>query len=84
MVGLWHDRNYDSVVPPEVPEDAIADPAFIVTTQVNYCAAAYPTVPESSPDAIVFSILAGVLRNTFLHPMIREKGGAYGLSLIHI
>ena len=78
VVGLWHDRSYDSVVPPEVPEDAIADPAFIVTTQVNYCAAAYPTVPESSPDAIVFSILAGVLRNTFLHPMIREKGGAYG------
>jgi Zn-dependent M16 (insulinase) family peptidase len=55
-----------------------ADRAFVVTTQVNYCASAYPTVPESDDDAASLSILAGVLRNNFLHSEIREKGGAYG------
>ncbi len=54
------------------------DQAFVVTTQVNYCASAFPTVPESEDDAAALSILGGVLRNNFLHSEIREKGGAYG------
>ncbi len=54
------------------------DKAFVVTTQVNYCASAYATVPENDEDAASLSILAGVMRNNFLHSEIREKGGAYG------
>lgn len=54
------------------------DTAFVATTQVNYCAAAYATVAEDHPDSAPLSILGGVLRNNFLHSEIREKGGAYG------
>lgn len=54
------------------------DRAFVVTTQVNYCASAYRAVPETHDDAAALSVLAGVLRNNFLHSEIREKGGAYG------
>ena len=54
------------------------DMAFVVTSQVNYCAAAFPTVPEAHEDSSALSILGGVLRNNFLHTEIREKGGAYG------
>ncbi len=58
--------------------DNPGDRAFVVTTQVNYCATAYPTIPESNEDAAALSVLAGVLRNNFLHSELREKGGAYG------
>ena len=58
--------------------DNPGDRAFVVTTQVNYCATAYPTIPESNEDAAALSVLAGVLRNNFLHSEVREKGGAYG------
>lgn len=58
--------------------DSFGDRAFVVTTQVNYCAAVYPTIPESNEDAAALSVLAGVLRNNFLHSEVREKGGAYG------
>jgi Zn-dependent M16 (insulinase) family peptidase len=47
-------------------------------TQVNFCAKAYPTVPVDHPDAAALSVLAGFLRNGFLHRAIREQGGAYG------
>lgn len=49
-----------------------------INSTVNFCASAYPTVPSSHPDAAALTVLAGVLRNGFLHREIREKGGAYG------
>ena len=58
--------------------DNPGDRAFVVTTQVNYCATVYPTIPESNEDAAALAVLAGVLRNNFLHSEVREKGGAYG------
>lgn len=51
---------------------------FTTSTQVNFCAQAHPTVPESHEDAAALSVLAGVMRNGYLHPVIREQGGAYG------
>ncbi|MDA1301475.1 MAG: insulinase family protein [Proteobacteria bacterium] len=54
------------------------DILFTTNTQVNFCAEAHPTVPESHEDAAALSVLAGVMRNGFLHPVIREQGGAYG------
>ncbi|HBW84038.1 MAG TPA: peptidase M16 [Gammaproteobacteria bacterium] len=47
-------------------------------TQVSFCAKAYPTVCANHPDHAVLQVLAGFLRNGFLHTAIREKGGAYG------
>jgi Zn-dependent M16 (insulinase) family peptidase len=51
---------------------------WLANTQVNFCARAYPTVPEQHPDAAALSVLGGFLRNGFLHRAIREQGGAYG------
>ncbi len=51
---------------------------WLANTQVNFCAAAYPTVPSDHPDAPVLTVLSGYLRNGYLHRCIREQGGAYG------
>ena len=48
------------------------------STQVNFCAQAYPTVPMDHVDAAALSVLGGFLRNGYLHRAIREQGGAYG------
>ncbi len=49
-----------------------------VDSQVNFCALALPTVGIDHTDAPALTLLAGILRNGFLHTAIREKGGAYG------
>jgi hypothetical protein len=51
---------------------------WLTNTQVNFCARAYPTVPEQHPDAAALTVLGSFLRNGFLHRAIREQGGAYG------
>jgi Zn-dependent M16 (insulinase) family peptidase len=51
---------------------------WTTTTQVNFCAKAYPTVPTAHPDAPALTVLGGFLRNGYLHRAIREQGGAYG------
>jgi Zn-dependent M16 (insulinase) family peptidase len=52
--------------------------AWLINSQVQFCAAAYPAVPVDHPDAPAFMVLGGFLRNGFLHRAIREQGGAYG------
>lgn len=51
---------------------------WVASTQVNFCAKAYPTVPGEHPHAPALSVLGGFLRNGYLHRAIREQGGAYG------
>jgi Zn-dependent M16 (insulinase) family peptidase len=52
--------------------------AWLTSTQVNFCAKAYPTVSVGHDDAPALTVLGGFLRNGFLHRTIREQGGAYG------
>jgi len=52
--------------------------AWVTSTQVNFCASAYPAVNSDHPDAPKLAVLSACLRNGFLHSTIREKGGAYG------
>lgn len=52
-------------------------------TQVNFCAAAYPTVAPSHSDAAALTVLGGYLRNGYLHRAVREQGGAYGGGASH-
>jgi len=52
-------------------------------TQVNFCSAAYKTVPAGHDDSAALTILSGVLRNNYLHRTIREQGGAYGGGASH-
>jgi len=61
---------------PKVQETVHA--LWTTSTSVNFCAKAYPTVPVEHPDAAPLTVLAGFLRNGFLHRTIREQGGAYG------
>ena len=61
---------------PKVKETVRA--LWTTSTSVNFCAKAYPTVPVEHPDAAPLTVLAGFLRNGFLHRTIREQGGAYG------
>ena len=56
---------------------------WVVDTQVNFCAKAYPTVGMTHPDAAVLSVLALILRNGYCHGAIREQGGAYGGGAVH-
>ncbi|MDX9741696.1 MAG: insulinase family protein [Gammaproteobacteria bacterium] len=51
---------------------------WITSTQVNFCARVYPTVPLEHADAPALEVLGPFLRNGFLHRAIREQGGAYG------
>lgn len=53
------------------------------STQVNFCAKAYRTVPIDHPDAAALTVLGGFLRNGFLHRTVREQGGAYGGGASH-
>lgn len=52
--------------------------AWLTSTQVNFCAKAYQTVPIEHVDAAPLTVLGNFLRNGFLHRVIREQGGAYG------
>ncbi len=52
--------------------------AWLTSTQVNFCAKAFPTVAVAHPDAPALTVLGGFLRNGYLHRAIREQGGAYG------
>ena len=51
---------------------------WTTSTQVNYCAKAYMTVPQTHEDAAALTVLGHFLRNGYLHRAIREQGGAYG------
>ncbi len=51
---------------------------WTTSTEVNFAAKAYETVPQAHPDAPALAVLGPFLRNGFLHRAIRETGGAYG------
>ncbi|HBQ45221.1 MAG TPA: peptidase M16, partial [Thiomicrospira sp.] len=52
--------------------------AWVTSTQVNFCAKAFPAVSSGHKDAPKLAVLSACLRNGFLHSAVREKGGAYG------
>jgi hypothetical protein len=51
---------------------------WAVSSQVSFCARAYPAVPAEHPDAAALVVLGQLLTNGFLHRRVREEGGAYG------
>ena len=56
---------------------------WVTSTQVNFCAKSYATVPVEHEDAAALAVLGGFLRNGYLHRAIREQGGAYGGGATH-
>ena len=53
---------------------------FNLPFQVSYTGTCLQTAPYSSPDKAPLTILGQLLTHNFLHPEVREKGGAYGAS----
>jgi Zn-dependent M16 (insulinase) family peptidase len=54
------------------------DLAWLIQTNVQFCAAAYPAPVVDHPDTAAMMVLGPYLRNGFLHRALREQGGAYG------
>lgn len=52
--------------------------AWLIQSNVQFCAKSYQAVAVEHEDAAVLMVLAAYLRNGFLHRAIREQGGAYG------
>jgi Zn-dependent M16 (insulinase) family peptidase len=52
--------------------------AFTTGTSVNYCALAFPAPSLRHADAAALAVGARILTNRWLHPKLREQGGAYG------
>ncbi len=77
--GLWPAEPSQGTLPFNLPRvQQTVRSLWTTSTAVNFCAKAYPTVPVEHPDAAPLTVLAGFLRNGFLHRTIREQGGAYG------
>ncbi len=88
LEAAWRDREVAAAQGTFHPFQPPADTAprhqlWTTNTQVNFCAKAYPTVPPAHPDAPALDVLAGFLRNGFLHRAVREQGGAYGGGSSH-
>ena len=67
--------------PDFVPGSSLSRRVFFgLPFQVSYTGSCLQTVPYSSPDKAPLSILGQLLTHNFLHPEVREKGGAYGAS----
>ncbi len=80
LESVWHDSkqyNQNSNLALDFERHRVRQ-VWTTSTQVSFCAKAYPTVPSSHEDNAVLNVLAGFLRNGFLHKAIREQGGAYG------
>lgn len=52
--------------------------AWLIETKVHHNARAYQAVEAAHDDVPALLVLAGYLRNGYLHAKIREQGGAYG------
>lgn len=52
--------------------------AWCVSTQVSFLTSAFMVAKLSEKDAPVLFVLAKLISAKYLHPEIREKGGAYG------
>merc|ERR1719219_2474028 len=51
---------------------------YVTPFPINFTSQAVPTVSYTHPDYASLRVLAALLSSKFLHPEIREKGGAYG------
>ncbi|MBC7751345.1 MAG: peptidase M16, partial [Candidatus Saccharibacteria bacterium] len=54
------------------------DLAWLIQTNVQFCAVSYPATVVDHPDTAALMVLGPYLRNGFLHRALREQGGAYG------
>merc|ERR1712137_820219 len=71
-----------SSVSREPQMNASPDAVFVpLQSEVNYCAMSLPGVNYVHEDYPKLQVLATLLSTNYLHPAIRESGGAYGAGL---
>lgn len=64
-----------------VPNSSLSRRAFFdLPFQVSYAGSCLDTAPYTSPDKAPLMLLGQLLTHNFMHPEVREKGGAYGGS----
>ncbi len=63
---------------PQTPELTFKHEARTTSTPVNYNVKVHPAVTFTHPDAPALKVLGHLMKSTYLHREIREKGGAYG------
>lgn len=51
---------------------------YVLPYAVNYASKSLLTVPYTHPEHAALTVLAKLITSVYLHPEIREKGGAYG------
>ena len=71
-----HNKEYKAFSYPHVQQQI--KQCWVTSTPVNFCSKAYATVAAEHKDAPALAVLAGFLRNGYLHRSVREQGGAYG------
>ncbi len=59
-------------------EDFIPMEGWATSTAVSFVARSFETVSMDHDDAPALAVISRILRSLYLHPEIREKGGAYG------
>ena len=70
-----------SLASESVPGSSLSRRAFFnLPFQVSYTGTCLRTAPYNSPDKAPLTVLGQLLVHNFLHPEVREKGGAYGSS----
>ncbi|OAL22373.1 hypothetical protein AYO20_11198 [Fonsecaea nubica] len=71
----------NSVLSSVIPGSSLSRRAFFdLPFQVSYTGTCLQTAPYNSPDKAPLTVLGQLLVHNFLHPEVREKGGAYGAS----
>lgn len=67
--SVWKERPTSKNTSPE---------GYLIASSVAFTSSGYQLVPYSHPDTASLCVVAELLQNLVLHPLIREKGGAYG------
>lgn len=77
--ALTHDVTQTAAYnfPFAVPNEQL-NIGWAINAPVHYCGKSYKVATNDHADAPALTILAGFLRNGYLHRAIREQGGAYG------
>ena len=74
--GSFKDPNWQCDNREFVP--SVQHQHYVTPFPINFTSQAVPTVSYTHPDYASLRVLAALLSSKFLHPEIREKGGAYG------
>jgi Zn-dependent M16 (insulinase) family peptidase len=77
VAGAWVGHPPSAVLAAPGPE-SVGPTAWVGRGQVNHLALAFPAPGFTDPDGASLAVACQILTHRWLHPRIREQGGAYG------